>query len=64
MDGHEVIASFSRDSVDSSNWVFLARVNSIQLTGLPQPPLQVPVDIAVGNDVGHDLVTPSFFGGI
>ena len=62
IDDREVIATFTRDSVSSQNWVFIVGVTTIQLTGLPQPPLQVQVDIGVGSDMGHDLVTATFFG--
>jgi hypothetical protein len=61
IDGREVAVTFSNDGLPKS-WKFLADVHQTTLTGVPQPPLQVPVQIGVGTDIGSDLVTARFFG--
>jgi len=60
IDGREVVVSFSRET--DTLWKFVAEVHQIQLTGVPQAPLQVPVEIGIGSDIGQDLVTARFFG--
>jgi hypothetical protein len=59
IDGREVVMSFSRDT--DTLWKLVADVHQVQLTGVPQPPLQVPVQIGIGTDIGSDLVTARFF---
>jgi hypothetical protein len=61
VDGKDVAATFSRVSTSPQVWTFAAGVLGVNLTGLPQPPAQVSVDLAVGNDTGSDLVTASIF---
>ncbi len=60
IDGRDVAAMFVRGS-DPTTWGFIAGVHGVQLTGLPQPPMQVPVQIGIGTDVGSDLVAARFF---
>ena len=61
VDGHEVVMTFARDRDDASLWTIAAQVHQLALTGVPQPPLQVPVQIGVGSDLGSELVTARFF---
>jgi hypothetical protein len=61
VDGHEVVMTFARDRDDASLWTIAAQVHQLALTGVPQPPLQVPVQIGVGTDLGSELVTARFF---
>ena len=61
IDGREVVASFAKDPRDPKAWVFVAGVKEIQLTGVPQAPLQTQVEIGVGSDIGSDLVVARFF---
>jgi len=61
IDGREVVVTFSNDGIPTS-WKFLADVHQVTLTGAPQPPLQVPVEIGIGSDIGSVLVTARFFG--
>jgi hypothetical protein len=63
IDGREAVVSFSRESPDPKVWKFVAGIHQVQLGGtLPRSPLQVPVEIGVGSDIGNDLVTARFFG--
>jgi len=61
IDGREVVASFARDPRDAKSWIFIAGVKGIELTGVPQAPLQTQVEIGVGSDIGSDLVVARFF---
>jgi hypothetical protein len=61
VDGLDVAATFTRVSTSPAVWTFAAGVHGVNLTGLPQPPAQVSVDLAVGSDTGSDLVTASIF---
>jgi hypothetical protein len=61
IDNRDVVASFARDPRDPNVWTFLGGVHGVQLTGLPHAPLQTPVQIGVGSDVGSDLVIARFF---
>jgi len=63
IDGREVTVTFSNDGVPTA-WKFLADVHQVTLSGVPRPPLQVPVEIGVGSDIGGDLVTARFFGNL
>lgn len=58
----QVNATFARDRKNPLLWDVIFAVYGVQLTGLPQPPLQVPVEIGVGGDAGRDVVTARFFG--
>ena len=60
VDGKDVIATFARER-DTSAFLFVLGVHGVRLAGLPQPPLQVPVEIGVGSDIGSDLVTARLF---
>lgn len=60
VDGLDVDASFERGS-NPALWQFIVGVSRVKLTGLPEPPNQVSVDLAVGSDTGSDLVTASIF---
>ncbi len=61
VDGLDVAATFTRDSLSSPNWTFAIGVHGADLTGLPLPPAQVPVELAVDRDRGSDLVTAAIF---
>jgi hypothetical protein len=63
VDGRQVVASFVRGN-DPKVWTFIVGVHQIQLTGVPHPPLQTPVQIGVGTDIGSDLVAAQFFGNL
>lgn len=58
----QVNATFARDRRSPSVWDVILAVYGINLTDLPEPPLQVPVEIGIGGDLGRDLVTARFFG--
>jgi hypothetical protein len=62
VDERQVNATFARDRRNPLVWDVIFSVFGIALTNLPEPPLQVPVEIGVGNDLGRDLVTARFFG--
>lgn len=59
--GLKVAAAFDLKRRRPEVWGVAIAVHGVQLTGLPQPPHQVPVDIGVGSDKGSDLVTPFLF---
>ena len=61
VDGREVQVAFARDSITSPIWTLVAGVHQIQLTGVARAPLQTPVEIGVGTEIGRDLVTATFF---
>ena len=60
VDGLDVAASFARGA-NPLKWTFAIGVHGTDLTGLPESPAQVSVDLAVGSDTGSDLVTASIF---
>jgi hypothetical protein len=60
LDGREILTTFTRDRMDVALWHFAAAVQGIQLTGVPQPPLQAVVEVGVGGQTGSDLVTATF----
>lgn len=63
VDGRQVNVTFARDRRNQSLWEVIAAVYQVQLAGvLPQPPLEVPVEIFVGSDSGKDLVVAKFLG--
>jgi hypothetical protein len=62
VEGRQVNATFARDRKNPLLWDVIFAVYGVQLTGLPQPPLQVPVEIGVGGDAARDVVTARFFG--
>jgi hypothetical protein len=62
VEDRQVNATFARDRKNPSIWDVVIAVYGVQLTGLPQPPLQVPVEIGVGGDAARDVVTARFFG--
>jgi hypothetical protein len=63
VDGLQINATFARDRKNESLWEVIIAVYGIQLADvLPQPPLEVPVEIVVGSDSGKGLVTAKFFG--
>jgi len=61
IDDREVVLSFAREG-NTNVWKFIGDVHQVQLTGVPHPPLQVPVSIGVGSDIGSDLVAARFYG--
>jgi hypothetical protein len=61
IDGREVVVSVSNEGSPQA-WKFLAEVHQVQVTGVPLPPLQTPVEIGIGSNIGSDLVTARFFG--
>jgi hypothetical protein len=61
LNGQEVAAAFQRSTATSPTWLFAAGVDDVQVTGLTRPPLQVPVEIAVGRTAARGLVTATFF---
>jgi hypothetical protein len=62
IEGRQVNATFARDRRNPGLWEVVLAVHGVELTGLPQPPLQVSVEIGVGGDAGRDVVTARFFG--
>jgi len=62
IEDRQVNATFARDRRNPALWEVVLAVYGLALTGLPQPPLEVPVEIGVGGDTGRDLVTARFFG--
>lgn len=61
VDNLDVAATFVRDDTNPAMWTFAAGVAGADLTGLPQPPNQVPVDLGVGSDTGSTLATAVIF---
>jgi hypothetical protein len=61
IDGREVVVSVSNEGSPQA-WKFVADVHQVQVTGVPLPPLQTPVEIGIGSNIGSDLVTARFFG--
>ena len=53
IEDRQVNATFARDRRNPSVWEVIFAVYGVQLNGLPQPPLQVPVEIGIGGDTGR-----------
>jgi hypothetical protein len=62
VEGRQVNATFARDRRNPALWEVVLAVHGVEVTGLPQPPLQIPVEIGVGGDAGRDVVTARFLG--
>jgi hypothetical protein len=59
--GFKVAGAFDLKRKKPEVWTVGIVVHGAKLTGVPQAPHQVPVDIGVGSDKGSDLVTARFF---
>jgi hypothetical protein len=62
IEDRQVNATFARDRRNPALWEVVLAVHGVEVTGLPRPPLQVPVEIGVGGDAGRDVATARFIG--